>query len=87
MSNEISINQARVRGVVHLATHIVAQEIRDLHPVEALLGFAEATGRVIAAQEGTEVMHKEMIKIATDHIVDTVRASYSSQGKNSVTIN
>ena len=87
MSKTVEINRRRVEGVVHYATHIVAQEIRELHPLEAIIGFAEVTGRAIAAQDVTNVGHEELIKIATEHIRNTVRASYAARGKDSSVIN
>lgn len=80
--SEVTIDRARVRGVVEIATKAVAYEIRGLHPLEAIVGFAEVTGRAIAAQDGSFKDHNEMIRVATKHIVDTVKASYSAKGEN-----
>lgn len=87
MSNQVEINRRRVEGVVHYATHIVAQEIRELHPLEAIIGFAEVTGRAIAAQDVTAVGHQELLKIAREHMERTVKAAYQSKGKDSTVIN
>jgi len=82
MTNEISIDRARVRKVVEVAVKATAQEVRGLHPVEAIIGFAEILGRAIATQEVTETAHQELIKIACNHVIDTVKASYIAKGKN-----
>lgn len=78
----ITIDRGRVKGVVDIATKAAAYEIRNLHPLEAIIGFAEVTGRAIAAQDASFKDHNEMIQIATKHIVDTVKASYSAKGEN-----
>ncbi len=78
----VDIDRRRVKGVVEIATKAAAYEIRDLHPLEAIIGFAEVTGRAIAAQTGSFKDHNELIKIASKHIADTVKASYSAKGEN-----
>lgn len=82
MTNKISIDRGRVRQVVEVAVKATAHEVRGLHPLEAIIGFAEVLGRAIATQEVTEVGHQELIKIACNHVIDTVKASYSAKGKN-----
>lgn len=79
---EITIDRNRVKGVVEIATKAAAYEVRNLNPLEAIIGFAEVTGRAIAAQNGSFKEHNELIRVATKHIVDTVKASYSAKGEN-----
>jgi hypothetical protein len=83
MSKTIEVNKERVWGVVEVATKAVAYNIRELHPLEAIIGFAEVVGRAIAAQDVSGVGHEELMKIAREHIERTVRASYQSKGQNS----
>jgi hypothetical protein len=78
---EITLNKRKIQDAVRVATHAVAQEVGALSPAEALIAFAEVVGRVIAAQEGTAVLHRDMIKLAMEHIETTVRAGYVSKGK------
>jgi hypothetical protein len=80
--SSITIDKRRVQAVVEVATKATAYEIPGLHPLEALYGFAEVLGRVIAAQEGTPILHKDMMRIAEEHIRVTIKAAYSSKGKN-----
>lgn len=82
MSQNVRISRERVKGVVEIATKAAAYEVRNLHPLEAIIGFAEVTGRAIAAQDVDNRSHNEMIQIATRHIVETVKASYTAAGKN-----
>lgn len=79
---ELTLNKKRIDEVVRLTTGIVAQEISGIHPAEALFGFAEVVGRVIAAQEGSYNVHNDLINHAVRHIKDTVKASYSAKGQN-----
>jgi hypothetical protein len=42
---------------------------------------------VIAVQEGTFILHKEMLRVAEDHMTRTVRAAYSARGQNPEALN
>jgi hypothetical protein len=86
MSNKIEINRNRVKAVVQVATHATASNVRELHPLEAIIGFAEVVGRAIAAQDVTTLGHQELIKIACQHIEATVKAAYVSKGMSASAI-
>ena len=77
--NEVTIDRQRVQDIVKVATHSVAQQVSGAHPLEVLLAFSEATGRIIAAQEGSFNSHNELLKIAIPHVVNTVKAYHASQ--------
>lgn len=79
---EIKLNQNRIHAVVSIATRAVAEHVKGVESIEALIGFAEVTGRVIAAQEGTPLLHNDMLKLAIEHMTKTVRASYSADGRS-----
>lgn len=82
-NNTIEINRSRVADVVRVAVHATAQEVRGLDPLEAIIGFSEVLGRAIAAQNVPFTAHQELLQIATKHVIDTVKASYAANGKNS----
>lgn len=84
--SEIQIDRQRVQQVVKVSVEATAREVRGLHPLEAIIGFSEVVGRAISAQGVTPPAHSELIKIATKHITDTVKASYSAAGKNATQI-
>ena len=77
----IQINRAHIDFVIRQVIEPLRQH-PTLHPVEVVLALSEATGRVIAIQEGTHLVHNELIDTATDHIRRTVRAAYSAKGNN-----
>lgn len=82
MQQTIEINKQKVQRVVRVAVEATHSQVRDLHPLEAIIGYAELLGRTIAAQEGTEIVHKELITIACKHVISTVQAAYVAGGKN-----
>lgn len=82
MTNNIEIDRNRVQKVVRVAVEATAREVKHLHPVEAVIGFAEVLGRAIAAQDVSPIAHKEMIKVAFDHVANTITAAYLASGKN-----
>lgn len=84
---EIQLNKNKIDGAVKVATMAVAQEIPSLSPVEALVAFSQVVGRVIGAQEGTAILHQDMMKLAFQQIEATVRASYAARGSNSEALN
>ena len=77
---EISLNKRKIDEAVKVATMSVAQNVGALSPVEAMVAFAQVVGRVIAAQEGTSILHRDMIKLAMEQIEATVKASYVAKG-------
>lgn len=81
--NTINIDKRKVQHVVKAALEATNSQVRELHPLEAILGYAELLGRSIAAQEVTEIAHQELVKIACLHVIETVKASYDAKGKNS----
>lgn len=86
MTNNIEIDRNRVQKVVKVAVEATAREVKHLHPVEAVIGFAEVLGRAIAAQDVSPMAHREMIKVAFDHVANTITAAYLAAGKNPSTL-
>lgn len=84
---ELTLNKNKIDAAVKTATISVAQQVNGLTPIEALIAFSEVVGRIIAAQEGTTLLHRDMIKLAMQHIETTVKAAYISQGKQSEALN
>lgn len=81
--NTINIDKRKVQHVVRVALEATTSRVQDVHPLEAIIGYAELLGRSIAAQETNEIAHKELIKIACMHVIDTVKAAYNAKGMNS----
>lgn len=84
--SQIQINRDRVEQIVRTAAMSLNQ-LGSLHPLEVILGLSEAVGRTIAVQEGTFLMHKEMMRVAAEHIENTVKAAYAASGKNPEALN
>ena len=84
---ELTLNKGRIDAAVKTATIAVAQQVGGLSPLEAMYAFSEVVGRIIAAQQGTNILHRDMIRLAAGHIETTVKAAYVSQGKSSEAIN
>ena len=78
--SEIHVNKDQVRRLVVAMVHTAADT--RAHPVEVCLAFAEAVGRTIAAQDGAYDLHNELLRVTHEHMVTTVKAAYSSAGKN-----
>ena len=74
--SKVSVDKRKVDAVVEVATKSVAYQVSGLHALEAIIGFAEVTGRAIAAQKGTSILHQELMRVAVQHIENTIRASY-----------
>lgn len=77
----IQINRSQIDYVVKTTVQAL-QHNTALHPMEAIIGLAETLGRTIAVQEGTFVVHKEMLRVAMEHVETTVKAAYSAGGKD-----
>lgn len=84
--SQIEINRNKLDAAVSIAVQSVAS-VGRMHPLEAIIAFAEAAGRTIAAQNGTFVVHKELLRVATEHMESTVKAAYSSGGKDPNALN
>ena len=84
---DIEINRARIAAVVSTAVHATAKEVKGLHPIEAIIGFSEVLGRAIAVQNVSFIEHQKLLEVATTHMIATVKASYSAQGKDSAPFN
>ena len=84
---EITLSKDKIDAAVRTATISVAQQVGALSPVEALVAFSEVVGRVIAAQHGSAVLHRDMIRLAMDRIETTVKAAYVSQGMQAEALN
>lgn len=80
---EINLNKARVEGLVKVCAVVIAQEFRDASSIEILIALSQMLGRLIAAQEGTTLLHNDLMKLANTQIHDTVKAGYANQGRYS----
>lgn len=63
MTNEITLDKRRINKVVKNSIEST-KKIKDLEAVEAIVGFAEALGRIIAAQDMPEAGHQELIRVS-----------------------
>lgn len=79
---EITLNKARVEGLVKVCAIVIAQEFKDASPIEILIALSQMTGRLITAQEGTTILHNDLIKLAKEQIRDAVIAGYNHQSRN-----
>ena len=77
--NELTLDKRKVQKVVKVSIEST-KKIKDLEAVEAIIGFAEALGRIIAAQDMAESGHQELIRVSCLHVIDTVKAAYEAQG-------
>lgn len=78
---EINLNKARVEGMVKVCALVIAQEFRDASPFEILIALSQMTGRLIAAQEGTTVLHNDLMKLAHSQIYEAVKAGYQNKSR------
>ena len=78
--DEITLDKRRVMKVVKVTTEAASKKVKNLEAPEAIIGFAEALGRIIAAQQLDVLGHQELIKVACNHVIDTVKAAYAAQG-------
>lgn len=87
--NELTLDKRRVHKVVQVSIEAASKKVKNLEAVEAIIGFAEALGRIIAAQDMPEAGHQELIRVSCLHVIDTVKSAYDEAGKpsNSFTIN
>lgn len=79
MTNEITLDKRRINKVVKNSIEST-KKIKDLEAVEAIVGFAEALGRIIAAQDMPEAGHQELIRVSCLHVISTVKSAYEAQG-------
>jgi hypothetical protein len=79
---EMNLNKARIEGLVKVCAIVIAQEFKDAHPLEILVALSQMIGRLIAAQEGTIILHNDLVKLAKDQIRQTIIAGYNHQGRN-----
>lgn len=86
--NELTLDKRRIHKVVKVSIEST-KKIKELEAIEAIVGFSEALGRIIAAQDMPELGHQELIRVACLHVIDTVKAAYDEAGKpsNSFTVN
>lgn len=87
--NELTLDKRRVQKVVKVSIEAASKKVKDLEAIEAIVGFAEALGRIIAAQDMPESGHQELIRVSCLHVIDTVKYAYDEAGKpsNSFTVN
>lgn len=79
---EITLNKARIEGLVKTCAIVIAQEFRDASPIEILVALSQMTGRLIVAQEGTNILHNDLMKLAKDQLRASVIAGYNHQSRN-----
>ena len=77
--NELTLDKRRIHKVVKVSIEST-KKVKDLEAIEAIMGFAEALGRIIAAQDMAESGHQELIRVSCLHVIDTVKAAYEAQG-------
>lgn len=80
---KIAINKAKVDGLVKVCSLVIAREFRDASALEVLIAMSQLVGRLIAVQEGTPVLHNDMVRLAHSQIFDTVKAGYAHKGRDS----
>lgn len=76
----IEVRKERVAHVVKDAGMSLVD--KHYHPVEVICGVAELLGRLIASQEGTFVVHNQLLDFAKSHLSTTVQAAYAAKGQN-----
>jgi hypothetical protein len=81
-TNEITLDKKRIHKIVKVTVEST-KKVKDLEAIEAIIGFAEALGRIIAAQNMGEAGHQELIRVAGIHVIDTVKSAYDAAGKPS----
>jgi hypothetical protein len=85
---ELTLDKRRVHKVVKVTVEST-QKVKNLEAIEAIIGFSEALGRIIVAQNVPEAGHQELIKVACLHVIQTVKSAYDESGRpsNSFTVN
>lgn len=80
--SEITIDRHKLNYVVKYMLNTAEHSARDLHPIEVVLALSECIGRIIAVQNGTQLLHNDMLAMAKNHMDNTVKAGYAAAGKN-----
>jgi len=73
------------RPAIDAAMRQIIQALRstpNVHPMEMLFALAEVAGRTIAMQEGTWILHNEMLDVTAQHMKRTIHTAYLAEGKN-----
>jgi hypothetical protein len=80
---EITLNKARIEGLVKSCALLIEGEFRDASSIEILVALSQMLGRLINAQEGTTLLHNDLIKLAHTQIHEAVKAGYAHQSRYS----
>lgn len=77
---ELTLNKRHVQGVVEVSTNAVASAVPFATSVEVIIGLSELIGRIIVNTEGTALLHKDMIDMAINHAMTTIKTGYAAKG-------
>lgn len=69
---KIAIDKQKVGGICRDVMRSLQGS--GAHPVEIMLGLAEAIGRVVSQTDATDMAKMDMINISIQHIGDTLEA-------------
>lgn len=76
------VNARAVKGVAYEASKAVSG--MNFDNVEVILGLSELIGRIIVATAESHIQYDEMLGVAQQHMVRTIRAGAEAQGKGNV---
>lgn len=77
------IDQRKVQGVVIEAN--LALQGKDFNHGEVIIGLAELIGRVVVEVADSQIQATELVKVANNHLENTVRIGAQAREKSIIT--